>query len=86
VCDPLPHHRAAGQGNLIKTTFDQLTKSQHEVLGRVVIQRLSLFIEDFRYFSRDNSKPARSRQFDNCTFYIDTDPIAVFIIAFLKAK
>jgi hypothetical protein len=25
----LPHHRAAGQGN----TFDQLTKSQHKVLG-----------------------------------------------------
>ncbi|MBT5884307.1 MAG: hypothetical protein HOH50_08775 [Planctomycetaceae bacterium] len=29
----LPHHRAAGQGKHVEATFDQLTKSQHEVLG-----------------------------------------------------
>jgi hypothetical protein len=27
------HHQAAGQGKYIAATFDQLTKSQHEVLG-----------------------------------------------------
>ena len=29
----LPHHRAAGQGKRLAATSDQLTKSQHEVLG-----------------------------------------------------
>ena len=29
----LPHHRAAGQGNMVEADFDQLTKSQHEVRG-----------------------------------------------------
>ncbi len=36
-CLVRPHHRAAGQGTLIEATFDQLTKSQHDVLGSAAI-------------------------------------------------